>query len=153
MSSLPDPQKPGLKMKELVEATGVPKSTILYYVQQGMLPEPVKTSPNMAYYDPKCIDRIRYIQYMQQRHRLSLAEIRQVMETRGDSDYAMQLELNDLIFGETPPDALLDKEAFCEATSLSTEQVDALRGQIHLNSAGMALRPRWWNSASNSSKQ
>ncbi len=31
--------KPGLRMKELVEASGVPKSTILYYLQQGLLPE------------------------------------------------------------------------------------------------------------------
>ncbi len=113
-------------MKELVEATGIPKSTILYYAQEGMLPEPVKTSRNMAYYDPKCIDRIRYIQFMQQRHRLSLAEIRQVIEKRGDSDYAMQLALNNLVFGETPADMLLDKEAYCEATGLTTEQVDAL---------------------------
>jgi DNA-binding transcriptional MerR regulator len=129
MSSQPEPQKPGLKMKELVEATGVPKSTILYYAQQGMLPEPVKTSPNMSYYDPKCIDRIRFIQYMQQRHRLSLAEIRQVMEARGenaDYDYATHLELGDLIFGPTSPDALLDKDAFCEATGLTADQVNAL---------------------------
>ena len=38
----------GLRMKQLMEATGLPKSTLLYYVEQGLLPPPVKTSPNMA---------------------------------------------------------------------------------------------------------
>ena len=46
-------------MNELTGATGVPKSTILYYIAQGLLPEPRKTSPNMAYYDPACVERLR----------------------------------------------------------------------------------------------
>ena len=41
-----------LRMADLVEATGVPKSTILYYVAEGLLPEPVRPKPNVAYYDP-----------------------------------------------------------------------------------------------------
>ena len=36
---------PMLKMKELSDAAGVPKSTILLYAGQGLLPKPVKTSP------------------------------------------------------------------------------------------------------------
>ena len=50
-----------LKMKQLADATGVAKSTILLYVKRGLLPKPVKTSPNMAYYDPICIQRIAFI--------------------------------------------------------------------------------------------
>lgn len=49
--------KPGLRMKELMEATGLPKSTILFYLEQGLLPKPVKTSRNMAYYPPECMER------------------------------------------------------------------------------------------------
>ena len=51
------------RMNELVEGTGVPKSTILHYLHQGLLPEPIKTIPNMASYDPECINRIRFIQH------------------------------------------------------------------------------------------
>ena len=92
--------EPLLRMRDLVEQTGVPKSTILYYLQQGLLPEPVKTSHNMAYYDPQCITRIRYIQNLQRRHRLSLSEIRLMVETRGeDADLSIYIELNDIIFG------------------------------------------------------
>ena len=31
-----------LKMAQLVEMTGVPKSTILYYIKEGLLPQPEK---------------------------------------------------------------------------------------------------------------
>jgi DNA-binding transcriptional MerR regulator len=107
-------------MKELVEATGVPKSTILHYLHQRLLPEPIKTSQNMAYYDPQCIHRIRYIRNLQRRHRLSLSEIRQMFEERGpDADFSIYLELQNIIFGQTTPGALLDEAGFCRATGLA----------------------------------
>jgi DNA-binding transcriptional MerR regulator len=116
-------------MKALVAATGVPKSTILYYVNQGLLPEPVKTSQNMAYYDPQCITRIRYIQNLQRRHRLSLSEIRQMIESRGqEADFSIYIELNDIIFGPSRSDDLLDEAGFCRASGLSSGQVRALIG-------------------------
>lgn len=119
--------KPGLRMNELVAASGVPKSTILYYLQQGLLPEPVKTSHNMAYYDPYCITRIRYIQNLQRRHRLSLSEIRQMLETRGeDADLSIYIELNDIIFGPSHADELLDATELCRATGLTPGQVQTL---------------------------
>ena len=122
-----DPAGLGLRMKALVAATGVPKSTILYYVNEGLLPEPVKTSPNMAYYDPQCITRIRYIQNLQRRHRLSLSEIRQMMESRGrETDLSIYVELNDLIFGPSREDELLDAADFCRATGLDPNQVRRL---------------------------
>jgi DNA-binding transcriptional MerR regulator len=73
--------KTWLKMNALVESTGVRKSTILYYFRQGLLPEPVKTIPNMAYYDPASVERIRLIQQMQERHRLTLSEIKRYRVT------------------------------------------------------------------------
>ena len=42
--------RPFLKMREVVNATGVPKSTIILYVNTGLLPQPVRTQRNMAYY-------------------------------------------------------------------------------------------------------
>ena len=119
--------KPGLRMKELVAASGVRKSTILYYIQQGLLPDPVKTSHNMAYYDPQCITRIRYIQKLQRRHRLSLSEIRQMLEARGeDADMSIYIDLNDIIFGPTPTDEMLDTADFCRATGLTPGQLQTL---------------------------
>ena len=41
--------KPGLRMNELVKATGVAKSTILHYVNEGLLPQP---PPRMSFFVP-----------------------------------------------------------------------------------------------------
>ena len=119
--------KPGLKMKELVEATGVPKSTILHYLNQGLLLEPVKTSPNMAYYDPGCVDRIRYIQHLQQSHRLSLSEIKQMLAKKEDhSDFSIFNELATIIFGRPQQEGHLNAVDFCLATGLTRDQLKEL---------------------------
>ena len=119
--------KPGLRMNELVNTTGVPKSTILHYLHQGLLPEPTRTSPNMAYYDPRCVDRIRFIQHLQDAHRLTLAEIKEMIESRGhEADFSAQLQLHDIIFGKSRDDRLVDRKGFCSATGLSPDQVQGL---------------------------
>jgi len=119
--------KATLRMKDLMEATGLPKSTILHYLHQGLLPEPEKTSPNMAYYDPECIPRIRFIQHMQRHHRLALAEIKEILKTReAEGDLSIRVELNELIFGRTERDAITSHEEFCRVTGLSRKQLDRL---------------------------
>ena len=119
--------KPGLRMKELVEETGVPKSTILHYLNQGLLPEPQKTSPNMAYYDPACVGRIQYIQHLQRRHRLSLSEIRQMFAKKGkDLDLSIFNELDTIIFGQIQDTRLLNASDFCATTGLSRQQLKDL---------------------------
>jgi DNA-binding transcriptional MerR regulator len=122
-----DTPPPGLKMNELAAATGVPKSTILYYIGQGLLPQPRKTSPNMAYYDPSSVERVRLIQQMQERHRLTLSEIKQCLddEDRG-SELGVYLELNEEVFGPGGPRRLIDAEAFCRETGLSASQLEEL---------------------------
>lgn len=117
----------GLRMKQLVEATGVPKSTIIHYLNQGLLPKPVKTSPNMAYYPPQTTDRIKFIQHMQHHHRLSLAEIKQILQSNaGEADLLIRLELNDIIFGKPRQGNLIDKTSFRKATGLTGQQLDDL---------------------------
>lgn len=115
-------------MKDLAAATGLPKSTILYYLGQGLLPAPSKTSPNMAYYDPACLDRIRLIQQMQERHRLTLSEIKRCLDDkdRGQA-LGVYLELNDEVFGPGGPGRLLDTRAFCRETGLSAGQLEELQ--------------------------
>jgi DNA-binding transcriptional MerR regulator len=121
------PADADLRMKHLVQATGVRKSTILYYLQQGLLPRPIKTSSNMAYYEPGCIDRIRLIQHLQRRHRLALAEIKQMLDlTPRNDDLARRLELNDIIFGRPQPADSLNLKDFCRETGLDARQVRAL---------------------------
>ena len=55
-----------LKMSELVEASGVSGATIKHYLREGLLPEPIKTSRNMAWYRPETVERIEVIKRLQE---------------------------------------------------------------------------------------
>jgi DNA-binding transcriptional MerR regulator len=72
--------KPGLKMSELVDASGVSAGTIKHYLREGLLPEPVRTSRNMAYYPPDFVDRIRTIKRLQEERFMPLRLIRELLE-------------------------------------------------------------------------
>jgi DNA-binding transcriptional MerR regulator len=83
-------------MRELAEASGVPAPTIKHYLREGLLPEPVKTSRNMAYYPPEFVDRIKLIKRLQEERYLPLKAIKNVLEEDPDRAKAM-LELGDQI--------------------------------------------------------
>jgi DNA-binding transcriptional MerR regulator len=69
-----------LKMGELAEASGVSSGTIKHYLREGLLPEPVKTSRNMAYYPPEFVERIRLIKQLQEERFMPLKLIKSVLE-------------------------------------------------------------------------
>lgn len=116
-------QSPMLKMKDLMEATGLPKSTIIHYVNEGLLPQPVKTGPNMAYYHPSTVERIALIKQIQHRMRLPLAAIKGVLrEMDKGRDVTPLLELHEHLFHFS--NDRIDKESFCMATGLSVEETD-----------------------------
>jgi len=119
---------PGLRMKDLVAASGLPKSTILHYLNEGLLPPPVKSSRNMAYYDPVCVERLNFIKFLQKRHRLPLEEIKAILQgPQPGREFLAFQELNAVIFGRPPEEGeLLDKKAFCRATGLSVREVKEL---------------------------
>ncbi|HEY1273928.1 MAG TPA: MerR family transcriptional regulator [Thermoleophilaceae bacterium] len=69
-----------LKMKELAEASGVSAGTIKHYLREGLLPEPVKTSRNMAYYPPEFVERIRLIKQLQEERFMPLKLIKSMLD-------------------------------------------------------------------------
>ncbi len=75
------PAKELLKISELAEAAGVPAATVRHYLREGLLPDPVKTSRNMAYYPPEFIERIRLIKRLQEEQFMPLKVIRGAIET------------------------------------------------------------------------
>lgn len=85
-----------LRMRELAEASGVPAGTIKHYLREGLLPEPVKTSRNMAWYPPEFVDRIKLIKRLQEERFMPLKAIRSVLE-EGHERAAAILELEDRI--------------------------------------------------------
>ena len=64
-----------LKMSELAERADVPVATVRHYLREGLLPEPVKTSRNMAYYPPEFAERIRLIKRLQEKRFMALRVI------------------------------------------------------------------------------
>jgi DNA-binding transcriptional MerR regulator len=85
-----------LKMKELAEASGVSAGTIKHYLREGLLPEPVKTSRNMAYYPAEFVDRIRLIKQLQEERFMPLKLIKSMLDDDPDRARAL-VELEDRI--------------------------------------------------------
>lgn len=65
-----------LKMNELSKLTNTPKSTILYYVKEGLLPEPLKDKPNFHLYDESNVQLIEFIKYLQNNFNATIAQIK-----------------------------------------------------------------------------
>jgi len=74
-----------LKMAELAEASGVSAGTIKHYLREGLLPEPVKTSRNMAWYPPDFVERIQLIKELQERRFMPLKAIKGLLELEGEA--------------------------------------------------------------------
>jgi DNA-binding transcriptional MerR regulator len=101
-----------LRMGELAEASGVPAPTIKHYLREGLLPEPVKTSRNMAYYPPEFVDRIRLIKQLQEERFMPLKAIKLVL----DEDPERARALVDL------EDRILDRALAGERTRTSAAE-------------------------------
>jgi AcrR family transcriptional regulator len=71
-----------LKVSQISRATGVSTSAINYYVRIGLLPPPVKTHKNMAYYDPSYVQMINYIKRLQLQKHLPLDQIKEIMSKK-----------------------------------------------------------------------
>jgi DNA-binding transcriptional MerR regulator len=66
-------------MSELAERSGVSAATIKHYLREGLLPEPVKTSRNMAWYPPEYVERLQTIKRLQEERYMPLKVIREVL--------------------------------------------------------------------------
>ncbi len=133
-------------MKDLSHATGVSSGTIRFYIQKGILPKPLKTHQNMAYYDESYIDRIRAIKELQSKRFLPLSIIKEMMEANNFSLSIEQRQLlkemekplfEDWIFNSNQDP--LDKKSLSEHAGLSLEDINALEriGMISLDQNGL----------------
>ena len=91
-----------LKMKDLMLQTSESKSTILYYVKEGLLPEPSKPKPNVHLYDQSCVQIIKFIKYLQHNFSYSIAEIQTIFQDNHfdfDGSFEMMVRSLELISG------------------------------------------------------
>ena len=97
--------RPGLKMSELADASGVSAGTIKHYLREGLLGDEdgiVRTSRNMAWYPPEYVERIRLIKRLQEERFLPLRLIKELLAERPPRTPRDAVEL---------PDNVLDRLA------------------------------------------
>jgi DNA-binding transcriptional MerR regulator len=83
-------------MRDLASASGVSAGTIKHYLREGLLPEPVRTSRNMAYYPPDFVERIQLIKQLQQDRFMPLKAIKRVLDEDPERTRAL-VELEDRV--------------------------------------------------------
>lgn len=124
---LPVTEPPRAKMSVFADRAGVPIPTIKHYLREGLLPEPVRTSKNMAYYDPALIPRVRAIKRLQAEMFLPLRVIRQVLDRLEDDEIpaaiALEATVARVLLGQAAKDSLSRRQAI--ASGLSEDDLDA----------------------------
>jgi len=114
-----------LKMSQLTKLTDTPKSTILYYIKEGILPEPKKIKPNVHLYDDDFVDRIRFIKYLQSHFNASINQIKELMQRR-DFDFSRGFEavLDTLDLLMAPPTPrIYSAEEVCEKLGIDENRL------------------------------
>jgi len=133
-----------LKMKHLMEETGESKSTILFYVKEGLLPEPEKPKPNLHLYDESCINIIKFIKYLQHQFSYSIAQIQAIFKENQfnfSDDFSMMLRSLQMMSGSSDGKWYSDED-FLELSALSQKELDAYlkRGWIFRQEQGFSTQ-------------
>ena len=132
MTEIAEDEPVGIKIGALIEATGVTRATIHHYVKEGLLPEPRKTSRNMALYGRDCVDRILLIKGLQKHSRRSLSDVKSLLEGAAGLDGIQrmreQLEVEATRAQTSPlnPDRVstgLTMEVLTERSGFSREEI------------------------------
>lgn len=93
-----------LKMKQLTEISGENKSTILFYIKEGLLPQPTKIKTNVHLYNEKCIEILKFIKYFKNSLHYSLEQIKTILQDEAidfSSDISMIINsLENISIGE-----------------------------------------------------
>lgn len=118
-----------LRMAELAERADVSAATVKHYVREGLLPEPVRTSRNMAWYPPAFVDRIRLVKRLQDERFMPLRAIRDLLREGGPDRAEALLEherrLADRALEREEP-RRVDREELLRRSALPPEVLDKL---------------------------
>ena len=112
-----------MKISQLVKRTGVPKETIHFYIREGLLRKPRKSSVNSAEYNESYVGQIQMIKNLRDNYYLPIPEIKKIVKDfrkQSPSDQAISKFYSRFF---RPADRLLAKEivgreAFRQATGL-----------------------------------
>jgi DNA-binding transcriptional MerR regulator len=117
------------KISELVAQTDVPKSTILYYIREGLLPEAKKLKSNVHRYNDEHLELIRYIRYMQEEIGSTNEQIKSALQNKNQSlssSFSMIEPLMNTL-SAIPADAVhYTKEQFAQMYDIDIELLNRL---------------------------
>lgn len=122
-----------MRMQELAERSGLPKTTIHHYAREGLLPPAHKTARNAAQYDASHLERLALITRLrdddQDAGPLSIPDIRRVLEhvdAGTDLSAAVRLVAEGVEAGAAAPGGWSTLAEFTRAGGLAAEFVEAL---------------------------
>ena len=122
------------KMKELMTLSDESKSTILYYIKEGLLPEPQKPKPNVHLYDESCVQILKFIKYLQHNFSYSISEIKNIFQDNHfdfDGSFEMMVRSLELISGGRDSQ-WYSKKAFLTLLNIDEKQLKAYQEKGYL---------------------
>ncbi|HQI01295.1 MAG TPA: MerR family transcriptional regulator [Deltaproteobacteria bacterium] len=88
--------KSHLGIADLSTRSGIPVSTIKFYLREGLLPKPIKTSKTRAYYTAIHVKRLKLIKKLRDEENISLKNIKEIINLveLENKDYASKMLTN-----------------------------------------------------------
>jgi AcrR family transcriptional regulator len=68
--------KDNITISELTRKTGIPASTIRFYLREGLISLPVKKGKTRAYYNNEHVKQLKKLKMLRNKHKLSIEEIK-----------------------------------------------------------------------------
>lgn len=135
-----------LKMRDLVEASGLDRQAIHFYIREGLLPPGEKTGRNQARYGDEHIRRLETIRKLQREHFLPLKAIRAVLDDDVESFEGSQApflqrirdELPDEVAGRVVDGEIIDVDVLAAQSGTPAADIDRMAelGFIELQDSG-----------------
>jgi DNA-binding transcriptional MerR regulator len=132
------------RMRDLCEASGLPRQAIHFYIQEGLLPQGEKTGRNMAWYGEEHLRRLKLIRRLQEERFLPLKAIRAVLDGGVDHFSAAQRSLLGELKARLSPEITgaaevgdVDLATEMRRLSVTNAQLDSL-----VKAGLVAIRPR-----------
>jgi len=115
-----------VKIGDISKQSGLPASTIRFYVREGLLPAPVKINKKLSHYDDACVERLKVIQYLQERRHFPLYLIKNILRRMDEGLSLQEAEaVESAVFkpGEKSRD-LVDRTAVLAASGLTGAELE-----------------------------
>ena len=116
-----------MRMKDLVDKTGLTRETIHYYSREGLLPPYRKTSRNQADYDQEHVERVLMVKELQEKYFLPISVIKRIIQHSHNqvaTDRLLKIKGEYLnLVDQLLPDDVTGEEEFLKLTGMKAERL------------------------------